>query len=125
MSGLVDRSSAPRLGKMTDDQKFVEIITGGMKVTLSLTNIETNKLEYSQTVKNTSFNELINDFINYLDHAIFLNNLSMLKSNSSEIMVKVIPSRSIYKNNDPISFKVSVSEEVYVYLLLIQINGEI
>ena len=125
MTGLVDRSTAPKLGKISGGQKFIELLTSSTNVTLCYTDIETNRVEYSQTVKNSSFYEMVNDFIKFLDHNILLNNLSKLKSNSSSISVKISPSKPKYKNNEPISFTAKVSEDSYLYLLLIQNDGEI
>lgn len=125
MTGLVDRSTAPKLGKISGGQKFIELLTSATNVTLSYSDIETNRVEYSQTVKNSAYYEMVNNFIKFLDHNILLNNLSKLKSNSSSISVKLSPSKSKYKNNDPISFTAKVSEDAFLYLILIQNDGEI
>ncbi len=124
-TGLVDSSTALNLGKITGAQKFVSPGVSGNVFTLSMTDIETTKVEYSKSVSLDQYSSLLSDFPKFLDHKLLLTNMSKLKSKDSSLKVSLKSSKKKYLKNEPISFEVSVSDDAYLYLILIQNDGEI
>jgi hypothetical protein len=124
-SGAVDPSTAPRLGRLTGAQKMVSLVTGGGKISVTLTDIETGKTEFSYTVSRHSFPVLRDELIGHLEYRIVLTNMAALKSRASDLVVKIVPSKRVYRKNDPVSFEITLSEDAYLYILILQNDGEI
>ncbi|TGL88352.1 DUF4384 domain-containing protein [Leptospira congkakensis] len=124
-SGLVDRTTAPKIGRITGAEKMASPIFYNKDFSLSLTDIETTKVEYSKSVPVENYQALIQDFIKFLEHKILLVNISKIMNPNPSFKASIKSSKKIYKNSEPIHFEISVSETAYVYLLLIQNDGEI
>ncbi len=56
---------------------------------------------------------------------MLLRNLSQIKNGASEIQISLKSSKKKYKKNEPIALEVEVSEKAYIYLILVQNDGEI
>ncbi|PJZ44237.1 DUF4384 domain-containing protein [Leptospira brenneri] len=124
-TGLVDSSTAPKIGRITGAEKMVSPIFHNQIFSISLTDIETTKVEFSKSIPLDQYKFLIQDFTKFLEHKLLLTNMSKLSNPNPVIRASLKSSKKSYKNNDPIHFEISVSEDTFVYLLLIQNDGEI
>lgn len=118
--GFSDPAAAPQIGRMLGAEKLAWIKVSGKVLTAGLTDVESGKVDFSESSSLEKSDGVFKDFVDHIQHAILLNNLSRLSPASSTLKVALSSSKKGYREDENIEFSVSVSEDCYLYLLLVQ-----
>lgn len=123
--GVIDEKNAVKAGKLLGAQKMASVSVNGNRFKVSLTNIETGKEEFSLPGAISDKEQVFKSFVKFIEHRVLLHNMSLLKSDSYDINISFKASKKKYKNNEKIQFSLKVNTDSYLYLILIQSNGDI
>ncbi|EPG74625.1 PF14326 domain protein [Leptospira fainei serovar Hurstbridge str. BUT 6] len=124
LQGLADKENAPKIGKLLSAQKLIQIKESGRKWAVELVDVQTSKIDFNRSFVDGGSQKAFQELVGFLSRNLLLRNLSGLRPKQSSIKVSLGSSRKLYKNNDPVSFEVKVSEDCYLYLILLQSDGE-
>ncbi|TGJ98164.1 DUF4384 domain-containing protein [Leptospira langatensis] len=123
-TGITDTANAPRLGKILAAQKLIYLKSQKDRWSVELVDVETSKSEFLRSFKREKSEKIFTELTGFLTQNLLLRNLSALKPKSQTIKVSLNSSQKVYRSNEPVSFSVSTSEDCYVYLILLQSDGE-
>ncbi len=123
-TGIIDPKNAPKLGKILSAQKLIYLKSAKGKWSLELVDVETSKLEFIRSFKIESSNRSFEELTGFLTQNLLLRNLNGLKPKNPNIKISVSSSKQTYQENESVSFSISTSEDCYVYLILLQSDGE-
>lgn len=123
--GVLDEKSAPQAGKLLGAKKMAFIRVNKNSFTISLTDVESGKEDLAVSGRISEKEKVFKEFVKNIEHKVFLHNMSLLKNESSDLKITILSNKKKFKNNESIQFTLSVNEDCFLYLLLIQSNGEI
>ncbi|TGK22014.1 DUF4384 domain-containing protein [Leptospira fluminis] len=124
MQGLATAENAPKIGKLLSAQKLIQIRESGKRWAIELLDVQTSKVDFNRSFSENGSGRVFQELVQFLSQNLLLRNLSGLKSTVSSLKVTLTSSRKTYKNNEPVNFQVRVSEDCYLYLILLQSDGD-
>lgn len=147
--GVIDKTSAIKIRKITDADKIISAIFSEDMLTFTLTDVSSMKIEYTQKIHiseengkefiercsvgwserplklNGAFKFLSEDVSDYIGNKILKKNIVKLNSIQSPFITMIKSSKQIYANNEPVSFEITIDSPTHLYLLAVYENGEI
>ncbi|MEI1280049.1 DUF4384 domain-containing protein [Leptospira venezuelensis] len=123
-TGITDKNNSLRLGKILSVQKLIYLKEQNGRYSLELLDIETSKSEFLRSFKREGSEKVFNELTGYLTQNLLLKNLNGLKPKNKNIKIELSSSKSNYHTNEPVQFTVRSSEDCYIYLILLQSDGE-
>lgn len=124
-TGITDPKNAPKLGKILSAQKLVYLKSSTPdRWSLELADVETSKLEFVRNIKKGNSERVFQELAGLLTQNLLVRNLSILKPKNPNIKVSLNSTKNVYKENESVGFTVTASEDCYIYLILLQSDGE-